>query len=79
LGYIGVTRELHGGEMPRSGVLEKSSKTLADLDAFVDESIDAKSEKELSVFKKLARKIMAGSKHSPLSASHTAHEKVRSV
>lgn len=69
--------------MARSGVLEKSCKTLADLDAFVDESIDAKNEKELSAFKKLSAKIMRGVRRrhaakDDVSESRTpAHESTR--
>lgn len=79
MGYIYVTKDMQGGNMSRSGVLERSAKTLADLDAFVDESIDAKNEKEMNVFKKITNKIMRDSKRRIANASRTAPEKVRSV
>jgi hypothetical protein len=67
--------------MARSGVLERSTKTLEDLDAFVDESIDSKDAKELGVFKKAAKRIMSdcrrrmGSK--PATAPRTSPEKAQ--
>jgi hypothetical protein len=67
--------------MARSGVLERSSKTLEDLDAFVDESIDAKDAKEISAFKRAARRIMADCRRRSAakipSAPRTAGEKAR--
>lgn len=40
--------------------VSKSTKSLEDLDAFVDESIDAMDEKELKAFQEAAQRIMRG-------------------
>lgn len=66
--------------MSRSAVLDKSSKSRDDLDAFVDECIDSKDEKDLKIFQKTAQEIMCDSKRRQTKASASAaHEKARSV
>jgi hypothetical protein len=68
--------------MARSGVLERSIQTLEDLDAFVDESINAKDEKQIGTFKKVAKRIMADCRRRSTkrqAVPRTADEKARSA
>jgi hypothetical protein len=65
--------------MSKSAVLEKSTRSLDDLDAFVDESIDAMDEKSLNIFQKAARRIMRDSKQRINASGVVAPEKIQSV
>lgn len=48
--------------MSRSAVLDKANLTLEDLDAFVDESLDAMDEQEFEAYKAAVSRIMLDSK-----------------
>jgi hypothetical protein len=65
--------------MSKSAVLEKSTRSLDDLDAFVDSSINAMDEKELNIFQKAARRIMVDSKKRISGSVGAAPEKARSI
>jgi DNA anti-recombination protein RmuC len=65
--------------MSKSAVLEKSTRSLDDLDAFVDESIDAMDEKGLKTFQKAAERIMRESNRRISGSSDAVRERVQSV
>jgi hypothetical protein len=65
--------------MSRSAVLEKSTLGLDDLDAFVDESMDAMDEQELKAYQATIRRIASESKRRVSGSAAAVPEKVQSA
>jgi len=62
--------------MPASNSVGNRFRTLADLDSFVDESVDSMCESDLADLQKKTRKIMADAE-SRADASDALHETMR--
>ena len=62
--------------MSRSAVLEESRLSLDDLDAFIEESIDAMDEQELKAYQAAAERIMLDSKRRIIASGAAVSENV---
>jgi low affinity Fe/Cu permease len=63
--------------MAKSSVLEQPAKTLDDLDAFIDECIEAKTPQELATLKTETERIMADSRKRFATSAQPVREKAR--